>query len=37
MNSLQKFQDLLKRLFHFEASDLDFVIYCLHSSTEKDF
>jgi len=27
MNSLQKFQDLLKRLFQFETSDLDFGIY----------
>ena len=27
MNSLQKFQDLLKELFQFEASDLDFGIY----------
>jgi len=27
MDSLQKFQDLLERLFQFEASDLDFGIY----------
>jgi len=27
MESIQKFQDLLKRLFQFEASDLDFGIY----------
>jgi len=27
MDSLQKFQDLLKRLFQFETSDLDFGIY----------
>ena len=27
MDSIQKFQDLLKRLFQFEASDLDFGIY----------
>jgi len=27
MNSLQKFQDLLRRFFQFEASDLDFRIY----------
>ena len=27
MHSLQKFQELLKRLFQFEASDLDFGIY----------
>jgi len=27
MDSLQKFQDLLKRLFQFEASDLDFGSY----------
>ncbi|HIE27243.1 TPA: site-specific DNA-methyltransferase, partial [Candidatus Poribacteria bacterium] len=27
MNTIQKFQDLLKRLFQFETSDLDFGIY----------
>ena len=27
MDSIQKFQDLLKKLFQFEASDLDFGIY----------
>jgi len=27
MESIQKFQDLLKRLFQFETSDLDFGIY----------
>ncbi|MFN7182559.1 MAG: hypothetical protein ACK4NF_07780, partial [Planctomycetota bacterium] len=27
MESIEKFQDLLKRLFQFEASDLDFGIY----------
>jgi len=27
MNSIQKFQELLKRLFQFEVSDLDFGIY----------
>jgi len=27
MDSLQKFQDLLKKLFQFESSDLDFRIY----------
>ena len=26
MNTIQKFQDLLKRLFQFETSDLDFGI-----------
>ena len=27
MESIKKFQDLLKRLFQFETSDLDFGIY----------
>ncbi len=27
MDSLQKFQDLLKNIFQFESSDLDFGIY----------
>ena len=27
MNSIQKFQELLKELFQFESSDLDFGIY----------
>ena len=27
MDAIQKFQDLLKELFQFEASDLDFGIY----------
>jgi adenine-specific DNA-methyltransferase len=27
MDTIQKFQDLLKRLFQFETSDLDFGIY----------
>lgn len=27
MQSLQKFQELLRKLFQFEASDLDFGIY----------
>jgi adenine-specific DNA-methyltransferase len=27
MDTIQKFQDLLKKLFQFEASDLDFGIY----------
>ncbi|MFN3780669.1 MAG: hypothetical protein ACK4SO_00665 [Candidatus Kapaibacteriota bacterium] len=27
MESIQKFQDLLKKLFQFESSDLDFGIY----------
>lgn len=27
MESLQKFQELLRKLFQFEASDLDFGIY----------
>jgi len=37
METLKKFQELLKKLFQFETFDLDFGIYRLHFSKEQGF